>query len=210
MQGNHCLFVKAFILSYPLSFVTTKSFAWEWASGGGTIICINQSVEENRRFSESHWCPFFCFFVAGLPSDGVSGQQDEDTFGVSFLPNNIDKTASQEGTLVSAETDSTQSQTTFVCKGPLLGLKMLVVRAAKPQLLQSNWENYVKGRLCFYNESHETHPQTFLFIIFFTMMMQNQRGSNWLQSSCFHVICLTKLSLGYINKIELNWILNDT
>lgn len=39
-----------------------------------------------------------CFSVAdpSMPSDGDSGRPDEDTFGVSFLPNDVDETAAKD------------------------------------------------------------------------------------------------------------------
>lgn len=42
--------------------------------------------------------PGLCFCVAdpSMPSDSDSGRPDEDTFGVSFLPNDVDETAAKD------------------------------------------------------------------------------------------------------------------
>lgn len=38
----------------------------------------------------------YCLAVPSPPSDGDAGRPDEDTFGVSFLPNDVDETAAKD------------------------------------------------------------------------------------------------------------------
>lgn len=38
----------------------------------------------------------FCVAVPSMPPDGEAGRPDEDTFGVSFLLNDVDETAAKD------------------------------------------------------------------------------------------------------------------
>lgn len=75
-----------------------------------------------------------------MPSDGDSGRPDEDTFGVSFLPNDVDATAAKDiapGLSGAAARHNTKPN--CCCQGTLGGSLFCVLTnsAAEEQSLQN-------------------------------------------------------------------------